>query len=243
MKIFLGRHYEVRGREAQKTMDFFTPMDLSRYGDLTLNVILTSLIFFFPSGLMLKLFLVLIISHVYIYIYDRYRVLRAVPAFDFSGYSAESCTQALMSIPCGFLASCIVFKGNCLEQSPFCMHGFDILLACSAAFFGHVILHLLLLFCVVPRFSPDKDPTTIPYSEAAEGSPCTWFSGNPIHCLRSQHIYKHSPPCSYFIRGREYLMQANKNIGCYYQEVDPRLKESERKRCIRKLTTEEMEVY
>merc|ERR1740121_2332630 len=103
MKLLLRSHAGVRGREAEKSLDFFCPMDLARYGDLVLNVILASLIFFYPAGEMLKLFLALIISHGYVYVLDKYRVLRAVPGFCFAGSSADICAQAILAIPCGFI--------------------------------------------------------------------------------------------------------------------------------------------
>merc|ERR1719203_2450192 len=115
---------------------------------------------------MLKLFLALIISHTFVYVYDKYRVLRAVPGFCFAGNSADIITQAILAIPCGFLAACIVFKGNCLEMSPFCLHRDNLAMGCAAAFVGHVTVHWLILFYVVPSFQrPDKEQAEHTYSE------------------------------------------------------------------------------
>merc|ERR1719231_137038 len=46
-KLLLRTHPECRGREAEKSMDFFAPMDTGRYGDLLLNLMLSVLIVFF----------------------------------------------------------------------------------------------------------------------------------------------------------------------------------------------------
>merc|ERR1740138_1666687 len=151
MKLFLGRHKGIRGREAEKTLQFFTPMDLARYGDLTLNIVLTSLIFFFPAGEMLKLFLALIISHFFIYCYDKYRVLRAVPGFCFAGDSAEKCAQSILALPCAFILAAIVFKGNCLEMSPYCMEQRPLFISCLCAFSLHLAVHWTLLKVAVPK--------------------------------------------------------------------------------------------
>merc|ERR1740129_1470030 len=42
MKLLLRTHPEVRGRDAEKSMEFFCPMDMGRYGDIMLNVMLSS---------------------------------------------------------------------------------------------------------------------------------------------------------------------------------------------------------
>merc|ERR1712190_586700 len=110
-----------------------------------------------------------------------------------------------------------VFKGNCLEVSPFCMRGHSLAIACISAVIGHVIIHWIILAFVVPKFKcAEKEQAEHPYEEISAGTPCTWFTANPVHCLRSKHIYNHSPPCPYYIRGREHLMRANPKIGCYY---------------------------
>merc|ERR1712048_303122 len=123
---------------------------------LILNVMLTSLIFFFPAGQMLKLFLALILSHVFVYVYDKYRVLRSVPGFCFAGNSADECAQGILVLPCALMAACIVFKGNCLALSPFCFEGYWLTVACVLAFTLHVVAHLSILKHVVPKFSQEK---------------------------------------------------------------------------------------
>jgi len=93
------------------------------------------------------------------------------------------------------------------------------------AFWAHVVVHLLLLRTVVPLFGkqePDAaDPNNdLTYKELNSSVAQGWFSVNPIHCLRSEHIYEHTPPCRYFVGGREQLLEVNEKIGCYFKEEE-----------------------
>jgi len=219
-KLLVRTHPEVRGPEAEKAMEFFTPMDMGRYGDILLNLMLVSFIFFFPSGSILKLFLAFIACHIYIYIYDQYRVLRAVPAFCYSSDIVDRYAQAIMAIPCATLVSCFVFKANCVDGS-YCLKGLYLLWACGLAFGCHLLIHYACLFLVIPNlgtFHHDHVQTDVPYAEAASRIACTWFSANPVHCLRSKYIYQHSPPCSYWTQGKEHLMQKNPTIGVHFED-------------------------
>lgn len=220
-KLLVRTHPEVRGPEAEKAMDFFTPYDLSRYGDVLLNLMLVSFIFFFPSGSILKLFLAFIACHIYIYVYDQYRVLRAVPAFCYSSDVVDRYAQAIMAIPCATLASCFVFKANCVDGS-YCIRGLSLLWACALAFVCHLLVHYACIFLLVPNlrtFHHDHVQTEVPYAEAARRFACTWFSANPVHCLRSKYIYRHSPPCSFWTHGKEHLMEKNPKIGVYFEDT------------------------
>ncbi len=58
---------------------------------------------------------------------------------------------------------------------------------------------------VVSMTAPDGRP----YKECAAVMPATWFSVNPVYCLRSKYIYEHSPPQTYYTIGKEHLMQKN----------------------------------
>merc|ERR1719174_3246791 len=87
-----------------------TPMDLSRYADLLLNLMLAVMMFFFPGGYLFTIMAGLIFSHIVIYLYDHYRVLRSIPACDFATSHVDWYAQALLSLPCGLLLSCAAFK-------------------------------------------------------------------------------------------------------------------------------------
>lgn len=218
MKLLVRSDKTVRGWEAEKSLQIFSPMDLSRYGDLLLNVLLATMILFFPPGTMLKLMLALFLSHAFIYVYDKFRVLRCVPSFTFSTSIVEKFSQAILAIPIGFILVAIVYKGNCMSTAVACYKGYEIFFACTCALVGHCVLHWLCLLYVVPflarkphRVSEDN------FEEIAARYPCTWFTANPVHCLRSQYIHCHAPPCMPFMHGREYVMKANPKIGVHYE--------------------------
>merc|ERR1719401_2589185 len=93
------------------------PMDLSRYADVWLNVTLGVLIFFFPGGLTQGIFFWMAIAHIWIYLFDQYRVLRCIPHCNYSNMTVDWYATWMMSIPLGLLIVCAIFKGNC--QTPY----------------------------------------------------------------------------------------------------------------------------
>merc|ERR1712039_970070 len=55
------------------------------------------------------------------------------------------------------------------------------------------------------------------YDEVALRCPCTYFSANPVFCLRSRYFYDAKPPCVYHVPGKEHLMLRNPELGVHYQ--------------------------
>jgi hypothetical protein len=223
--LWLGRwvvkgHPEVQGRLAEEWLTP-APMEMGRYADLLLNMILGVLIFYFPGGFTWKLFLGMAGSHVYIYAFDHWRVLRGIPACVFASYDIEWYCQAMLAPIIGVMASCLVFKSNC-EPGAMCLQGFPLIFSCCVAWVLHVVAHLAVLTYVVPRFgkpAPEVDPCAgMKFEDLARKVPCSWFTSNPIHCLRSKHHYSQSPPCSFYTLGKENFMQVNEGIGCFYME-------------------------
>jgi len=199
-----------------------TPMDLSRYADLLLNLILAVMMFFFPGGYLFTILAGLIFSHIVIYLYDHYRVLRSIPACDFATSHVDWYAQALLSIPCGLLLSCAAFKANCHEDAGHCWSDKPVIYWCCALFVGHVILHIMVLLYVVPKFSVATEASEEPYRKCAQRYPCSWFAANPVHCLRSQYIYEHDPPCDFFLLGKEHLLRQNPDLHLFYKGRTPR---------------------
>eukprot|EP00438_Fugacium_kawagutii_P030544 Skav235993 [mRNA] locus=scaffold348:204099:221219:+ [translate_table: standard] len=213
--------------------------DLSRYADLMLDVMIAVLIFFFPGGYNIQMFVGLAGSHVYIYFFDHYRVLRSIQSCNYADKMVDWWTQWLMCIPCGFMLACVVFKAlpcvviaNC-QPGYFCVDGNTMVAGCTVAFFAHIILHTLALKFVVPIFglqgiltrlngsavSGESDGAeTNTYQDCSKRIACSWFSSNPIYCLRSQYIYQHSPPCLFCIPGKEHLIEVNEDIGLYFND-------------------------
>jgi len=210
---------EIRGRRAEAALKIMAPMDLGRYADIHVNIIIAVLTLYFPSGFTAPTFAALTFSHVYIYCYDHYRVLRCVPAFCFSKRVVDDWSNLLMITPCALLLACLVFKGNCAQGFPTCTRGsFDLFLRCLGAWLSHAALHLILLIWFVPWLGRTRHrPSQSSYKQLASTSPATWFSLNPVHCLRSCYIYQDQPCCSFYRPGKDHIMQKNTRRGSYYE--------------------------
>merc|ERR1719410_1439995 len=216
--IIVRCHPEIQGQGADSYL-LGPVMEMGRYADVILNILLGNIIFFFPGGYTQTLFFGMAFSHVYIYCFDQYRVLRSVPACCFANNEVDWWSQ-VMIIPCvGMVLSCAIFKGN-KQGYGYYYEGNSIVPVCTWAFCIHCFVHYLLLVYVVPLFG--KKPVenerldSMTYREVNQGIAASWFSTNKIHCLRSQKIYKHAPGCTYLFLGKEHVLQVNESIGCYF---------------------------
>lgn len=195
-----------------------TPMDLSRYADVLLNVILAVLILFFPGGYTLGMFATLAVSHVFIYGFDHWRVLRSIPSCEFANMNVDWWAQWLLTIPCGLLLSAAIYKWAVDVQSK--GWGYGLIFVVSAAFFGHILIHTALLLWFVPLFGrKEKEPSSMSYKQCGRRIACSWFSANPVYCLRSSHVYRHEPPCDFCVAGKEHLLRVNEDIGLHFDEA------------------------
>lgn len=194
------------------------PMDLARYGDLLVNVLLAILSLFFASGYVLKNFLGLLAGHLFIYAYDHYRVLRQVQDFYFSSGAMEAVAQRIAAVPCAVLAACVTLQ----------MRGLNVLglgrlratTCCVTAFFVHLVVHMLTLAYLVPCLGSDVHrQAEAPYREAAARFPANWFTVNPVHCLRSKYVHRHQPPCVFFMKGKDHFLKLNEQLGLHYQAL------------------------
>lgn len=221
-KSLVGSRRGVTGRRAEELLKFFALYDLARYADILLNCMLAVIVFFFPPGYLLPMFVGLVVSQVFIFFYDKYRVLRCVPSFCFAGNLIDQIAQGIMALPCAALLGCCVFKGNQLINrwtgfKP--LNGVALAVVVAGAMVLHVIVHWWLIYFRLPHWiHEDHEPSMVPYADAAKRCPCTWFSANPVHCLRSRHIHQHVPASAFYVRGREYLLRANPKIGAYYED-------------------------
>merc|ERR1719409_381319 len=82
----------------------------------------------------------------------------------------------------------------------------------------HIVVHIMLLLYVVPLFGAmcDDKQADDTYKDMAQHVAATFFSTNPIHCLRSRFIHEHNPPCNHWVPGKDHLMQQNEDIGSYF---------------------------
>jgi len=219
-RALVGTHPEVRGRDAEGWVASI-PMDMGRYADVVLNMLLGVIILYFPGGWTHYLFFGLAASHVWIYVFDHGRLLRSVPAITVATMEVDWWAQAMLAPVCGIVLSCLVFKANC-QGHGYCIQGMPLVGICTAAFWVHTIVHFLLLLYVVPFFGkpkPEEDPCKdLGYKDVASVMPCSWLTTNPVHCLRSQLIYKHSPPCRFWFSGKEHMLEVNEKIGSYFTD-------------------------
>ncbi len=187
-----------------------------------INVIIASLISWFPGDCNILMFTSLASSHFYIYVYDHSRVLRSVSTIYISSFSVDWWAQWVFSIPCAIIVSALTFKLNCepyldeylpgvelvrlvvyAEWGTHCDKGFMVWIKVCIALVAHIVIHTALLLHVVPLFcAPDRGKVDADYSETATRFPCSWFSGNLLHCLRSEYIYERDPPFRH-VRERE----------------------------------------
>jgi hypothetical protein len=249
MEYIVRSHREISYTTAEAYLSA-VPFDLSRYADLNLNIMLAVLIFFFPGGYTLPLFAGLVCSHLFIYCYDQWRILRSSPSCYFSTMQVDWWVQWMLSIPCGLILSALVFKSRSgpadavwlpalhkqqEDELHWGLQGFqrtleghldssadaELCRQAAGAFLLHVLAHTLLLLYVVPLFGrPDKVPSAqVPYETCSRRLASSFFSTNPVHCLRSSYVYGHSPPCDFRVRGKEHLLRPNPKIGCYFQDT------------------------
>eukprot|EP00928_Gymnodinium_smaydae_P039922 TRINITY_DN2716_c0_g1_i1.p2 TRINITY_DN2716_c0_g1~~TRINITY_DN2716_c0_g1_i1.p2 ORF type:complete len:152 (-),score=40.30 TRINITY_DN2716_c0_g1_i1:9-464(-) len=134
--------------------------------------------------------------------------------------STDWWSQVMLAPLCGTILACLLFKAN-NQPGYYSLDATHCVLLCAAAFLVHTVVHVLLLLHFVPMLgkeAPNEDECDrrVPYSKVGQDVAASYFSTNPIHCLRSKLIYKHSPPCVFWESGKEHLLKVNKNIGCHF---------------------------
>jgi len=223
-QTLVGANKKIRGENAVKAFEL-GEMEQGRYADIIFNVILVVCIPFISPAYMAWTFGAMIVSHIYIYLFDQVKTLRYVVKFNFSGPDVHWLGMQLWAIPCSILAGALVFKANQMSADPHklgsgFLRGEQLWYSIAAAFALHFIVHQSVLEFVVKPFSSDSgvvDDKTVTYEGAAKLNPATHFSTNPVHCLRSKYILKQSPPQVMYSPGKEHLMKLNSGIGAYFQ--------------------------
>jgi hypothetical protein len=215
-KLIVRSNKEFRGYAAEQALEYFCPMDLSRYADIMLNVCIAVSILLFPGGYVLQTFGILCFSHIYMYAYDHYRVLREIPGLNLGSEIVDQSVNMLTAMPCCILLACLIFKIHCLpgweDVSKVSVLG-QIWGACMM----HIIVHIMVLLFVVPCFGREHKRSKSSYAEAASRLPCSWFNANPVHCLRTKYIFNHKPSVVLYVRGKEHLQTAIPSLGVHFQ--------------------------
>jgi len=215
--LLVRSHPELVGGSAEEWLAAM-PMDMGRYADILLDVVLAVLVLYFPGGWTWQLYFALVGCHLLIYAFDHWKVLRNIPACTYASMDVDRCSQIMLAPCVGVIASCLVFKANC-QGHGFCLEGYALPLVCIAAFALHCVVHVLLLVHFVPTFSKDivgADAETCTYRECASSIASSWFTANPVHCLRSKYTFEDTPACTYFMPGKEHCQEVNEKIGVFF---------------------------
>jgi hypothetical protein len=217
-KYIVLSHDEVQDRDAELSLQYFLPMNLGRYGDMILNVILCSMVFFCPGGFTLPMFIAFFFCHLGIYVFDHWRILRVTPAFYYANQDVDWFGQLQLIMPTASLAACVVFRASQWMKTAW-LDGAVLYVLTFFAFIGHFVVHYSILKWVVPLWKPaPHEPSKVEYKDVAETKALTWFSSNPVHCLRSKYIFKHNPPIIMCCYGKEHLQKKNEKIGAYFED-------------------------
>merc|ERR1719174_1947132 len=148
-KLIVRSNKEFRGYAAEQALEYFCPMDLSRYADIMLNVCIAVTILLFPGGYVLQTFGILCASHIYMYVYDHYRVLREIPGLNLGTDVVDRCMSMLMAFPCCICLSWLIFKIHCLPGYED-VSTWTILWQITIWNTIHIIVHMLAILFVVP---------------------------------------------------------------------------------------------
>jgi len=219
---FLTRtHPMITGRAAEEWLMAFE-MDMGRYADLLLNCLLAIIIFFFPGGYTYTLFYAMVFSHVIIYAFDHWRVIQTIPTCCYASMDVDWWAQWMFAPCVGLILSCMVVKANC-QGYGYCIQGATLVEASFGALVFHVVIHTLALKFLVPLLGVKEDPEHDPHAnkkfkEVNEELACSWFTANPVHCLRSKFVHKHEPHASFWVSGKEHLQNLNPDINCYFAD-------------------------
>lgn len=242
-KALVRTRREVTIQDAEEFLQN-PPYDLSRYGDILVNVMLCCIMLVFTYSDLWLLFFYMILSLVVIYAWDHVRVLRFTSKFMISTSSMDDAVMYMMAFPPAVIAMCLVFKAYGASNRGFLddiskaprgeflatMNRSNVVTYMLCAFLAHVVLHWILLrFAVIPSTreqsveeseGSSRDPQTgLPwaYANIGRNRPANYFNTNPVNCLRSKYIYNDDPPCIYYRVGKEHLIKRNHKIGIEFE--------------------------
>jgi hypothetical protein len=216
-------------------MAFFMPMNLGRYSDHLLNMSLAVMVLYLPGGYVMPMFMAMALSHIYIYAFDHWRVLRASPDFCFSRNVVDKFGSSWMALPCALTASCAVFKGYHIFWPD--LNGQALTCVMLWAFMGHIFVHTWMVNKIY-KMKKHHKPSEQTYAETAKWTANTWFSMNPVHCLRSKYIWGHEPAQVFYICGKEHLQRENaEECAAFFEDKEAQKPEPPKEKVERKKVT------
>jgi hypothetical protein len=227
-RLIVRTHREITGSCSEAYLAAFD-FDLGRYADILLNMFLGILIFYFPGGYTWSLFYGMFVSHIWIYIFDHWRVVNVIPNVRIVSAEVDWWSQAMFIPCCGLILSCLVFKANCEPYAGYCVQDMELIYSTTLAGIIHCIVHFLLFYYMIPALcgeAPEDPDLDMPFEEVAKLDAHGWFSVNPVHCLRSQFILKDMPYSRFCSVGKEHYTRRNPSIGVHFEDDPAALEES-----------------
>lgn len=213
------------------------PYDLSRYGDIVINMALCALLLAFTYRELWMTYAALLVAGCIIYQWDRFRVLRLTKLVYFTQANMFRFSSYLTSLVPACLAGVIAFRIYTSQRAwkinqqmlkeqwhvniepPRIEHKHAIPLI-AAFVVLHFAVHWTLLHLAQGTDPENPSPSQIAYKTEASNEPCTFFTANPIHCLRSKYLQRHKHPCTYFMAGKDYLIKPSEECGVYYDGAE-----------------------
>lgn len=217
--------------------------DLSRYGDISINVMLCLCMCAFTYRALWQLFFFLFLSHLCIYLWDKFRLVRLSQTTHFAMAYTDRCAFYLGGICPATLAAVLVWRyyelffwstksihsgAEARVQHKHCI--IWALLAFFVHFGGHCLLTTLFVEGNHNTNETKGKDKTITYREVSAMRPRTYFSTNPVHCLRSKYIYGKrgfagsEAPCLPYLPGKIHLIVKNEDVGVFYDGMDDQKK-------------------
>jgi len=190
--------------------------DMGHYADVVIGVTLCTLLLSFSSYVLLPIFCCMLITLVWLYFWDKYRVLRLSRKTPFSSNHLEVVAEDLFCVPFGFLAMVVVWRA--FEVNYINLDAKYVPWLCFCAFVFHIIIQLFVQHVVTASAAQKlkKELSTRTFEEVATRTACSWFNANPIHCLRSKYIHCRDPPCVPYLLGKEHLLMRNVEAGAFF---------------------------
>jgi hypothetical protein len=226
-RLIVRTHREITGSCSEAYLAAFD-FDLGRYADILLNMFLGILIFYFPGGYTWSLFYGMFVSHIVIYVFDHWRVLNVIPNVKIVSNEVDWWSQMMFIPCCALVLSCLVFKANCEPYAGYCVQDMELIYSTTLAGIVHCIVHFLLFCYMVPALCGEAPQREMDrkFEDIAATDAHSWFSVNPVHCLRSQFILKDNPYSHFCSVGKEHHLRKNESIGVYFEDIPAATEES-----------------
>jgi len=179
----------------------------------------------------------LVVSCVFIYSWDQYRLLRVVQRSFYGSGIQDRAALDMLCFPCGMLLACVVYRTYGLENNHFMHHvpdpvrpdmsRYSVWFCMFVVFVIHCVLHIWVVNAL-PKLLVKEEKLSggendgRPYRHTAASDPCNWFNSNPIHCLRTKYIWEKDGDhwCVPYRLGREYLQREEPQLAQFYIQPD-----------------------